>query len=64
MRQPPTFVQPTFLYDIADHLGIDTDVAFRLARAVFAAVRARLETQQIEKVETLLPYDLGELWRP
>lgn len=63
-ERPTTFDQPTFLYDIADHLGIDTDAAFRLARAVFAAVRARLETQEIEKVDALLPYDLGELWRP
>ncbi len=63
-ERPTTFDQPTFLYDIADHLGIDTDAAFRLARAVFAAVRARLETQEIEKVEALLPYDLGELWMP
>ena len=63
-ERPTTFDQPTFLYDIADHLGIETDAAFRVARAVFAAVRARLPTQEIEKVETLLPYDLGELWRP
>lgn len=63
-ERPTTFDQPTFLYDIADHLGINTDAAFRVARAVFAAMCARLETQEIEKVETLLPYDLGELWRP
>ena len=63
-ERPTTFDRPTFLYDIADHLGIETDAAFRVARAVFAEVRARLPTQEIEKVEALLPYDLGELWRP
>jgi len=63
-KRPATFNRQTFLYDIADHLGIETDVAFRVARAVFTAVRARLSTQEIEKVAPLLPYDLGEFWRP
>lgn len=62
-QRPAAFDRPTFVYEIGARLRIETDAAFRLARAVFAAVRARLPAEERSAVEAMLSYDLAELWR-
>ncbi len=61
-ERPEIFDRATFVGHIADDLHIASDAAERLARTVFAAVRARLPPQEIKNIDSQLPRDLLNLW--
>lgn len=52
-----------FLADVADHLRIPTDQAFRVVTAVFTAIRDRIPEDEVSAVASQLPADLGDLFR-
>lgn len=62
-EQQETFNRDVFLQRVANQLGIQTHVADRLARAVFAATRARLPSHEVIELETQLPRDLLAMFR-
>jgi uncharacterized protein (DUF2267 family) len=63
---PETFDRQEFLRRVADHLGIAPDQAEAVARAVFAALQEQVPSvrPQVDDIESQLPQDLKELWRP
>jgi uncharacterized protein (DUF2267 family) len=63
-ERPETFGRVEFLRRVADHLRIEPVQAEALARAVFAAMNEELPRGQIDDVESQLPPDLKDLWRP
>lgn len=66
-REPPeTFDRQEFLRRVADHLGIGPDQAEAVARAVFSALQEEVPAvrRQVDDIESQLPRDLKELWRP
>ncbi|RKH54858.1 DUF2267 domain-containing protein [Corallococcus llansteffanensis] len=52
-----------FISDVADHLGIKVDQAFRVVTAVFTAVRDRIPENEVAAVASQLPADLADLFR-
>ncbi|WP_375759357.1 DUF2267 domain-containing protein [Corallococcus exercitus] len=52
-----------FITDVADHLNIKPDQAFRVVTAVFTAVRDRIPEDEVAAVASQLPADLGDLFR-
>lgn len=52
-----------FVSDVADHLGVEQDVAARAVRAVFDALRDRLPEAQVEKIASQLPLELADWFR-
>ena len=66
-RDPPeTFDREEFLRRVGEHLGIPPDQAETVARTVFAALQEEVPSvrQEVDDVESQLPRDLKELWRP
>ena len=66
-RDPPeTFDRQEFLRRIAEHLEIDPAQAEAVARAVFAAIQEEVPSvrPEVDDIESQLPKDLKELWRP
>jgi uncharacterized protein (DUF2267 family) len=63
---PETFDRQEFLRRVADHLGIASDQAEAIARAVFAALQEQVPSvrPEVDDIESQLPRDLKELWRP
>ncbi len=47
---------------VAEHLGVSTDDADRIATSVLAAISARLPLEEVLDVASQLPKDLRELW--
>jgi uncharacterized protein (DUF2267 family) len=58
-----TFDRNTFLRYVAEHLGIDTDAADRLSRAVFAAAQKQMPPKEVDDAASQLPDELRELWK-
>lgn len=58
------FDRAQFLGRIADQLHIGSDHAEALCRAVFHAMWAHLPTKEMDDLESQLPPDLKDLWRP
>lgn len=52
-----------FLGDVADHLRIPVDQAFRVVTAVFTAIRDRIPEEEVAAVASQLPADLADLFR-
>lgn len=52
-----------FVSDVADHLGIQQDVAARAIRAVFDAVRDRLPEERVESVAAQPPLEREDWFR-
>ncbi|RJS25234.1 DUF2267 domain-containing protein [Corallococcus sp. H22C18031201] len=52
-----------FIGDVADHLRIPVDQAFRVLTAVFTAVRDRIPEDEVVAVASQLPADLADLFR-
>jgi uncharacterized protein (DUF2267 family) len=66
-RDPPeTFDREEFLRRVGEHLGITPDQAETVARAVFVALQDEVPSirREVDDVESQLPRDLKELWRP
>lgn len=63
---PETFDRQEFLRRVADHLGIGPDQAETVARTVFSALQEEVPSvrREVDDVESQLPKDLKELWRP
>ena len=62
-ERPETFDRAEFLRRVANQLGIGTNAASRLSRAVFSAARTLLSSREATHIENQLPRDLLELWR-
>jgi uncharacterized protein (DUF2267 family) len=52
-----------FLSDVADHLRLPVDQAFRIVTAVFTAIRDRLPEQEVAAVASQLPSELADMFR-
>ncbi|HZI10328.1 MAG TPA: DUF2267 domain-containing protein [Myxococcus sp.] len=52
-----------FISDVADHLRIPVDQAFRVVTVVFTAVRDRIPEEEVAAVASQLPADLADLFR-
>ncbi|WP_223783251.1 DUF2267 domain-containing protein [Myxococcus faecalis] len=52
-----------FISDVADHLGIKVDQAFRVMTVVFTAVRDRIPEDEVAAVASQLPADLADSFR-
>ena len=52
-----------FMTDVADHLRIPVDQAFRVVTVVFTAVRDRIPEDEVAAVASQLPADLADLFR-
>ncbi|XXF79405.1 DUF2267 domain-containing protein [Myxococcaceae bacterium GXIMD 01537] len=52
-----------FIGDVADHLRIPVDQAFRVITVVFTAVRDRIPEDEVASVDAQLPADLADLFR-
>jgi uncharacterized protein (DUF2267 family) len=52
-----------FLTDVADHLRIPVDQAFRVVTVVFTAIRDRLPEDEVAAAASQLPADLADLFR-
>ncbi len=61
---PASFGRAEFVQKVADHFQISLDQAEALAHTVFAAMWANLPHKELDDVESQLPPDLKDLWRP
>ncbi|WP_338866440.1 DUF2267 domain-containing protein [Myxococcus stipitatus] len=52
-----------FIGDVADHLKIPVDQAFRVMTVVFTAVRDRIPEDEVAAVASQLPADLADSFR-
>lgn len=52
-----------FMTDVADHLRIPVDQAFRVVTVVFTAIRDRIPEDEVAAVASQLPADLADLFR-
>ena len=52
-----------FMTDVADHLRIPVDQAFRVVTTVFTAIRDRIPEDEVAAVASQLPADLADLFR-
>ncbi|MCY1023499.1 DUF2267 domain-containing protein [Pyxidicoccus sp. MSG2] len=52
-----------FMGDVADHLHIPADQAFRITTVVFTAIRDRIPEDEVAAVASQLPADLADLFR-
>lgn len=52
-----------FLADVADHLRIPIDQAFRVTTVVFTAIRDRIPEKEVAAVASQLPAELAYLFR-
>ncbi|WP_164013709.1 DUF2267 domain-containing protein [Pyxidicoccus trucidator] len=52
-----------FIGDVADHLRIPVDQAFRVLTVVFTAIRDRIPEDEVAAVASQLPADLADLFR-
>jgi len=52
-----------FLADVADHLRIPIDQAFRVTTVVFTAIRDRIPEEEVAAVASQLPAELADLFR-
>ncbi|QSQ15735.1 DUF2267 domain-containing protein [Myxococcus landrumensis] len=52
-----------FIADVADHLKIPVDQAFRVMTVVFTAVRDRIPEDEVAAVASQLPADLADSFR-
>jgi uncharacterized protein (DUF2267 family) len=55
--------QAEFLRRISDHLLVTPDQAQQITRAVFAALKHRVPSADIQEVASRLPGELKDLWR-
>ncbi|NVB79720.1 MAG: DUF2267 domain-containing protein [Kofleriaceae bacterium] len=63
-ERPEVMKRPTFLRQVADHLGIDESRADPITRTVFAAVRGRLPPDEIQQIDNRIPRSVRPLWKP
>lgn len=63
-EEPAVFDRDAYLQRVADQLAIDRGEAESLANTVFAAVNDYMPSKEIDDVESQLPPDMKELWRP
>ncbi len=52
-----------FISEVADHLRIPVDQAFRVVTVVFTAIRDRIPEDEVAAVASQLPADLADLFR-
>jgi len=52
-----------FISDVADHLRIPVDQAFRVMTVVFTAIRDRIPEDEVAAVASQLPADLADSFR-
>ena len=63
-ERPQVMYRPTFLHQLAEHLGVDERRAEQIARTVFAAVRGRLPPDEIHKIDGRMPRNVRDVWKP
>jgi uncharacterized protein (DUF2267 family) len=61
-ESPETFGEQEFVHKVADHLETTPEMATRLSRAVFSAVKRWLPEKDVEDITGQLPFDLRTLW--
>lgn len=63
-ERPQAFEQPIFIGHVANHLEVGLDVAERITRTVFAALRGRLPATEIQQIDNRVPRSVRKLWKP
>jgi len=61
-ERPHVMQRPTFVHQLAEHLGVDEPQAERIARTVFATVRGRLPADEVRAIDGRIPRSVRELW--